>query len=94
MVYCNIAIAYYNGDGVERDEKKSKHYFELAAIGGDADERYNLGFNELESGNMSRALKHLMVAVEFGHNESLIVIKIMLMNKDATKDDIQAYLLS
>lgn len=51
-------------------------------MGGDADERYNLGFNELESGNMSRAPKH------FGHDESLNVSKIMLMNKDATKDDI------
>ena len=36
LEYCNIANACYNGEGVERDEKKSKHYFELAAIGGDA----------------------------------------------------------
>ena len=57
-------------------------------MGGDADERYNLGFNELETGNMARSLKHLMVAVEFGHDESLNDIKIMLMNEDATKDDI------
>ena len=31
--YYSIARAYYNGDGVERDKKKAKHYFELAAMG-------------------------------------------------------------
>lgn len=28
LAYCNIANAYYNGVGVERNEKKSKHYFD------------------------------------------------------------------
>ena len=37
---------------------------------------------------MSRAPKH------FGHDESLNVSKIMLMNKDATKDDYAALRVS
>jgi len=32
--YCNIAYAYFEGGGVERDMKMAKHYWELAAIGG------------------------------------------------------------
>ena len=32
--YYSIGNAYYNGQGVERDEKKANHYYELAAMGG------------------------------------------------------------
>ena len=28
--YCNVGCAYDRGYGVERDEKKAKHYFGLA----------------------------------------------------------------
>ena len=38
-----LAIAYDNGEGVERDMKKAKYYYELAAMGGDVDARHNLG---------------------------------------------------
>ena len=33
--YTSIGIAYSNGNGVEVDKKKAKHYYELAAMGGD-----------------------------------------------------------
>ena len=33
--YHNISYAYYNGEGVERDEKKANHFDELAAMGGE-----------------------------------------------------------
>ena len=64
--YYNIGYAYYHGEGVERDIEKAKHYWELAAIGGDADARYNLGILEENAGNMNRALKHYMIAVGCG----------------------------
>ena len=83
----NIGIAYYNGRGVERDEKKAMHYFELAAMGGDTDARHNLGVLEGLAGNIDRALKHLMIAAEFGNTDSLEKIKLMFMNRYATKDD-------
>ena len=41
--YSNISVAYFDGDGVERDEKTAKYYYELAAIGGNLTARYNLG---------------------------------------------------
>ena len=85
--YYNIGVAYHNGNGVERDEKKANHYFELAAMGGHLDARHNLGAKEGRAGNIDRALNHFMIAAGYGDNDSLEMIKQMFMNKYATKDD-------
>ena len=55
--YYTIGVAYDNGNGVGRDTKKSKHYWELAAMGGFPMSRHNLGCFELRDGNYDRALK-------------------------------------
>ena len=56
--YYSIGVTYYEGNGVERDEKKV-HFYELAAMGGVVEARYNLGMYEAcSAGNMDRALKH------------------------------------
>ena len=93
--YYNIGVAYHVGNGVERDEKKAHHYYELAAMEGHVVARHNLGCAEGRAENMDRALKHLMIATEFGYTVSLDLIKQMFMNGDATKDDyekaLQAY---
>ena len=86
VAYTNIGHAYYNGEGVERDAKKAKHYFELAAIGGDSNARHNLGLTEENSGNYDRALKHHMIAVRGGDTDSVKEIQRMYMNGHATKD--------
>ena len=95
LSYYNIGCVYDRGEVVERDEKKANHYFELAAIRGDIDARYNLGNIEGRAGNMDRALKHFMIAVGSGCTDSLEKIKLMFMDRDATKDDyakaLQAY---
>ena len=39
--YYSIGAAFNRGVGVERDEKKAMHYFELAAMGGVVEARYN-----------------------------------------------------
>ena len=85
----SIGGAYYSGDGVERDEKKAEYYYELAAMGGVVEARYNLGVSEGHAGNMSRAVKHHMIAAGVGYNNSLEVIKQiqMFMHGLATKDD-------
>ena len=49
--------------------------------------RYNLGIIEEEAGNMSRALKHHMIAVGLGDNDSLKEIREFYVNGNATKDD-------
>ena len=70
-----------------RDNKKVQHFYELAAIGGDVKSRHNLGVCEGYVGNYDRALKHYMIAVEFGNNGSLKNIKQMYSNGYATRDD-------
>ena len=85
--YCNIGCAYLNGDGVERDMTKAVQHWELAAIGGHAIARYNLGIHEENTGNMTRALKHHMIAAGCGDNDSLKKIKEFYVNGHATKDD-------
>ena len=93
--FFNVGAAYYSGNGVERDEDKAKHYYELAAMRGDSDARHNLGNAERRAGNMDRSVKHYMIAVGFGYTGSLENIKRMFMNGVATKDDytqaLQAY---
>ena len=85
--YYNIGIAYLNGRGVERDEKKANHYWELAAIGGHVVARHNLGVLEKHAGNIDRALTHHMIAVGMGKRNSLNAIRQMYKDGKATKDD-------
>ena len=83
-----IACCYMAGEGVRRDEKKAIHYWELAAMGGDAIARYNLGAYEGRAGNMDRALKHCMIAAKDGDTRSLRSMKLSYSNGYVTtKDD-------
>jgi len=95
LAYSCIGNMYEIGRGVEVDKKKARHYYELAAIGGCEKARYNLGSNEKSSSSMGRALKHYMIAVRSGQNNSLSAIKRLYSNGHASKDDymeaIQAY---
>ena len=56
-------------------------------MAGDADARHNLGVYEEEAGNMERALKHHMIAVRAGDNDSLKEIQELYLEGDATKED-------
>ena len=88
---CKILLqygcAYYTGNGVERDETKANHYWELAAIGGDGDARHNLGNAGTRTGNVHRACKHFIIAAGGGMKESLSTIQEMFKKGVATKDD-------
>jgi len=86
--YYNIGIAYLNGnDGVEVDIKKAAYNWELAAMRGSVTARHNLGVREARAGNMDRSLKHLMIAVGAGDNDSLERIKWLYTNGRTTKED-------
>ena len=74
------------GDGVERDEEKAKHYYELAAMDGVVTARHNLGVSEYNAGNYDRALKHFMIAVRGGDTDSSKDIQHMYMEGHAAKD--------
>ena len=94
-IHISTLAVLMKGVGVERDERKAHHYCELAAIGGVVKARHNLGCSDGMTAYMDRALKHFMIAVEGGYNDSLKMIQHMYKNGDATKDDyakaLQAY---
>ena len=84
--YNNLGHAYSNGDGVERDKKMARHYFELSAMEGIVMARYNLGVDEDNAGNYDRALKHYMIAVGGGYTDSVKEIQRMYMEGQVAKD--------
>ena len=87
--YFNIGLYYYRnrGDKVEEDKKKTIHYYELAAMHGHVKARGNLGSLEARAGNFGRALRHYMIAVRSGCNDSVNLVRKMYRNEHATKDD-------
>ena len=59
----NLGYAYDDGSiGVELDKAKARHYWNVAAVGGHVNARYNLSYLENQVGNTDRALKHYMIA--------------------------------
>jgi len=85
--YCNIGNAYHRGEGIEVDRKKATYYYELAAIAGCVQARYNLGLEEERVGNYDRALKHYTIAVRDGFNDSLKKIKQLYRLGHVTKEE-------
>eukprot|EP00986_Skeletonema_menzelii_P006078 scaffold2303_cov141-Skeletonema_menzelii.AAC.12 len=83
------------GQGVERDDKKSLYHTEQAAIGGHVKARYNLGCIENERGNIERSMKHHMIAVKLGHDDSLQGLKngfkMGMVSKDVFATALRAY---
>ena len=85
--YHNLGYSYYSGEGVEADNKKAKYLFELAAMNGDVRARYNLGQMEEDAGNDNRAMKHYILAVKAGDEETLDKVKQGFTDGFVTKDD-------
>ena len=94
VAYNNIGCFYECGYGVEVDNKKAVHYYELSAMGGNVSARYNLGVNEEKAGNFDRALKHFMIAVRSGDDGSLKEIQKLYSYGHATKEDYMVALRS
>ena len=67
--------------------KKAKHFYELAAINGNVNARYNLGVVEGKAGNHHRAMKHLILAARAGHKDALDAVKHGFMTGIVTKDE-------
>ena len=81
-----------NGRGVEIDKKKAKHYWELAAMTGDVDARYNLGCMEGRAGNHERAYKHYILSAKGGYKGSLEFVKKGFTKGFVTKDEYESTL--
>ena len=87
--YNNLGNAYLTGRGVERQDAKAIYYYELAAMRGDVDARYNIVIFEARAGNENRAVKHWMIAAGAGHDESLKAIRECFLRGHATKDEFE-----
>lgn len=95
--YANIGNAYFGIEGYEypdldKDKQKALHFWQLAAMKGDARSRHNLGGLDLEAGNVNRAMKHFMVAVRAGYDISLSMVQQGFTKGDVTKDDYESTL--
>ena len=75
------------GNNVRKDEKKANTHIELAAMMGDERARGKLGDDEFRQGNMDRALKHMMIAVASGCDQSLNMINHWFANGGVSKED-------
>ena len=87
--YFNLGCSYEKGTGVEFDMNKAKHYYELAAMGGDLLARNNLGCLEGtgKAGNEERAFKHYIIAARAGLKLSLDNVKKGFMKGVVTKEE-------
>jgi tetratricopeptide (TPR) repeat protein len=83
---------YERGEGVEKNEGKAVHHWEVAAIGGQPDARYNLGYIEERKGNMERAVKHFIIAAKLGDTGSMKELWAHYSDENITKDDLEATL--
>ncbi len=88
-----LATLYYNGDGVEKDEKKAVYHWEQAAIGGHPHARCALGSHEKKiNGRFERAAKHFIIAANLGDDDSLKHIKALFVQGIVSKEDYAAAL--
>ena len=66
QAYYNLGVVYGTEYGVEIDEKKAKHYYELAAMNGHVIAKHILGCIEYNAGNYQRAYKHFIISASAG----------------------------
>ena len=90
--YSHAGYAYFEGQGVGKDEKKAKHYYQLAAMGGNASARHNIGCMEGRAGNYNRAIKHLTIAARAGYKLSFDGLKQFYSRGDLAKDEYEKIL--
>ncbi len=88
----HLGLMYWKGKGVEKDEEKEVYHFEKAAIGGHPQARYNVAVIEQRNGNVERFVKHLIIAANLGHEESMKALWVAFKHGDITKEDLDATL--
>jgi len=82
-----LSWLYQKGGGVEKDEKKALHHFEEAAIVGHPEARYQLAAIEQQNRRFDRMVKHLIIAANLGHDESIQMLKKCYKEGKISKED-------
>ena len=85
-IYCE-SFEKFQCEGTEKDVKKAKHYWALAAIGGCMGSRHNLGCLEERNGNRTRAGKHFLICAKAGYETSLQSVKLSFQQGYIAKDE-------
>ena len=92
--HCKVAVLYQDGQGVEKDESKEAYHLEEAAIRGHVLARQSLGVYEERNGRIERAVKHLIIAANLGHENAMKTLKECYKDGDVSKEDFAAALLA
>jgi hypothetical protein len=87
-----LADSYHEGDVVERDMEKKVYHYEMAAIGGHPTARHILAADEHENGNIERSLKHLLIAANLGHEDSMKYLWKHYSAGNITKEELETTL--
>jgi len=88
----HLSLLYHLGQGVEKDKQKEIYHLEEAAIAGHPDARFNLGWEEDESGNIERAVKHWIISANLGDDGSIKELMEKFKEGFVSKDDLAAAL--
>jgi TPR repeat protein len=83
---------YHHGHGVEKDMKKAVYHFEQAAIGGHPLARSILADYEVKNKRPDRAVKHLIIAANLGHERSMKELREHYSDGNMNEDDFDATL--
>jgi hypothetical protein len=92
VAHYELSYMYYKGHGVEMDKEKMVYHLEEAAIGGHPYARHSLAYLEEEIGNAERAVKHLIIAANIGHDLSMKALWKHYSRGNITKEDLDATL--
>ncbi|KAL7527837.1 hypothetical protein ACHAXR_002155 [Thalassiosira sp. AJA248-18] len=89
--YCNAANIYsgHQISSIEKDMKKAKNYYELAAIGGNNDARSQLALMEMNFGNTEKAMKHYLIAARAGYTPAMKKLQPQYSNGNITKEEFE-----
>lgn len=87
--YYNLGRFYDNGNGIDIDNERGMYYYELAAINGSLEARFDLGAMEGYAENESRARQHHTLAAKAGHKPSMNILKRLFRYGDITEDELE-----
>mmetsp|Transcript_23570 Transcript_23570/g.51048 ORF Transcript_23570/g.51048 Transcript_23570/m.51048 type:complete len:317 (+) Transcript_23570:108-1058(+) len=83
-----LGVMYWNAQHVDKDLKRAVHHFEIAAIGGHPDGRFNLAVDEIDNNNrnIERAMKHFFIASLLDQDSALEQLKRGYKNGHVSKE--------
>jgi TPR repeat protein len=87
-----LGIMYARGQGAEKDEERSIHHYETAAIGGHPYARNMLGCYEERNDNTERAVNHYIIAANLGDELPMKKLWKHYSAGNITKEDLEATL--